>query len=632
MVRRIFEKENLLLGNRFVLISVVFIFLTSLLVFRLWYVQVLYGDYYQKISDSNHISKLYIPAARGKIYDRHGSLILGNRAFYDLVLVPQHAKNTAATLQRLENLLGISAESMKRRLNMGRTNRAYNPIPLMRNLTLYQVSIVEAHVHELPGIYIQTSPRRDYKPSTPPHLVGFLGEVNTETLKNQTDIVNPYILGDLTGKQGLEKQWETYLRGKQGFKYVQVDAHGRIVDNSSMKLDLPTVPAQNGDDLILTLDMELQKAASRAFKGKNGAVVAMNPQTGEILALISEPTFDISLFQNNISWDRWQSLRNHPLNPMLDKTTGGEFPPGSLYKTVVALAGLEEGLITPETRSYCPGHYKLGKETFHCHQRQGHGQVNMKQAIEQSCDIFFYELGMKLGINKIAKYAKDFYLGKVLGLNINPERHGLIPTSEWHTEKFNRKWRTGYTPNISIGQGFNLLTPLQMVSLFSALSNDGKVWQPFVVHKVINQFGTSIYQQEPRLLHTTSLIRPESFKLMRESLQSVVEGNKGTGTRARLPNITVAGKTGTVQVVSLNKTENNSDVSMKWKEHAIFAAFSPVEKAEIVVLVFSQNEAAGGGGVAAAPVVHAILEAYYKLKDQRLARNIESTPKDKSYE
>ena len=371
---------------------------------------------------------------------------------------------------------------------------------------------------------------------------------------------------------------------------------------------------------VLTIDAELQKAAVSAFKGKTGAVVAINPRNGEILAMVSEPGYDPTIYQDGLSREEWRSLISNPFNPLLDKTTGGEFPPGSVYKAVVAAAGLEEKIITPQTTFYCPGHFVLGDHVYHCHDRKGHGTVNLQTALVKSCDVFFYHVGVELGVDRIAKYAQALGLGQKLGVRLNFEQPGLIPTSAWKQLIYKTPWGPGETPNIAIGQGYNKVTPIQMANLFATIANGGKVWRPYLIQKAVTPYGEVISEEKPELLKEAKIISPQTFELIKKALMAVVHDPGGTGRRAIQPDVTIAGKTGSVQVVSLKRTQNKEDVSMKWREHAMFAAFSPaLDNSEIAVAVISENDKVGGGGMAAAPVAGAVIRAYWDLKKKRAA-------------
>lgn len=613
-------KESNLIENRFLWASGVILFFATALLLRLWFLQIYKGDYYANVAKRNRIRRIEIPAPRGKLYDRQGKLLVGNRPFYDLVYIPQYVKDKEKSLSILSSLLHIPVERLERSLKQGYGRPKFLPIVLKRNLSLHEFAKIQTNKIFIPGIEVTVAPRRSYNEDTPPHLVGYLGEIGAKELKeaNRHTPKNPYFPGDLYGKQGLESRWESYLRGKRGHRLIQVDAYGRktnLFEKSGWKL--PETPAEPGSDVSLTLDLDLQKAVNQAFKGKYGAVVVLDPRTGKILSLTSSPAYDPRMYQKSLSVEKWSSLIKDPFKPLFDKTTGGKFPPGSIYKAVVALAALQEKVIHPGTTHFCGGKFELGGDTFHCHNRGGHGKVNLYTAMKKSCDVFFYHVGVELGVDRIASYAKAFGLGKKLGVRINFEDSGLVPTSAWKRLTYRMPWTLGDTPNISIGQGQNLMTPMQMANLYASLANGGKVWKPYIVESITNSFGVEILDHKPTLLHQIKKVEPRYFSMMQDILKGVVMDKDGTGSKARHPKMSVAGKTGSVQVVSLKRNRKQTDVSMKWKEHALFAAFSPSKNAEIALVVVSENDRVGGGGASAAPVAGEIIKAYWELKAQR---------------
>ena len=588
--------------------------------FRLWYLQIYRGNYYADIARRNHLRKIDIPAPRGSLYDRNGKTILSNSNYYDLIYVPQYVIDKNKTLDIIASILHVDKDSFEQQISKAKSGPKFMPITLKRNLSLHEISLIRNYSLFVPGIEVTLVPRREYRETTPAHLVGYLSEITTnqmEELNTNLQDSSSYLPGDLIGKAGLEMRWEKLLRGFRGYKLVQVDTYGRESTIAGESWKYPTVQAKPGNDLVLTLDINLQEATNKAFLGKNGAVIVMNANTGEILSMVSNPAVDPEIYQRGMSVEKWRALISDPFRPMFDKTTGGEFPPGSIYKSVLALAGLQESVITPEKTFFCSGKYEIGGQTFHCHDRKGHGTVNLATALMRSCDVYFYQTGLALGVDRIAKYAKSLGLGEKLDVGLNFERPGLIPTTQWKKEVYKAPWNIGETPSVSIGQGANLLTPMQMVSLYATIANGGKVLKPYLVSKAMNPKGKVIFDAQPQTLKTNNLISPENFAFVRQALEKVVMDDLGTGKNARVKDVTVAGKTGSVQVVSLKKNRNQTDVAMKWKEHAIFAAFSPAENAEVAIIVLSENDSVGGGGASAAPVAGKILSAYWDLKKQK---------------
>ena len=616
--------ERSSMSKKFLWANLVVFCITGLLLFRVWFLQIYKGDYYQRLSENNRIRYVEVPAPRGVVYDRSGKIIVGNRPYYDLAYIPQYVEDRDTTLDVISNLLNIDIETLERRLKLGGGLPKFLPITLKRNLSLHEVALVQSNKVFLPGIDVTVAPGRDYKADSPAHLVGYLGEINRNELNryNGDENEQPYRPGDLIGKHGLEYKWESYLRGKRGNRLIQVDAFGRKSSRFANKISLPTKPAIPGSDLILTIDSDLQQAATNAFKGKNGAVVVMSPKDGQVLAMVSEPNYDPRIFQGGLSVDKYRALQANPYNPFLDKTTGGKYAPGSIFKAVVAMAALEEGIVNSSTKFHCSGKFQLGEDNFHCHQRTGHGWVNLRKAMMKSCDVYFYQVGGELGVDRISRYAREFGVGKKLGFRLNTEVSGLMPTSAWKKLTFRVPWTSGDAPPVSIGQGAVEMTPMQMVSMFSAIGNGGDIWRPFLIKKVVNHLGETIFIQDPQLMHKVQGISERTFKIVRNALKAVVEDDEGTGKLARVKETTVSGKTGTAQVVSLKRNITELDVSMKWYDHAIFAAYSPSENPEIAVAVVSENDKQGGGGKAAAPVAGKIIEAYWNKKNKVSERDI----------
>jgi len=618
-MKKMFRSPHLLIETRFFIASVVVVGAALVLWLRVWHLQVYRGDYYRRVSENNRIRKIDIPAPRGILYDSQGKIILGNTPSSDLIVIPQYMKDKDKTFDVLSRLLHQTRDNYERKFKQAKSQPRFMPITMQRNLTQHEVSIIEGNRLFLPGVEVRTTARREYNPDISPHMLGYLGEINPTLLDelNSKNRTNPYSIGDLVGKQGLEARLEPHIRGRRGYKIIQVDAFGRASNPNKQDWQLPMVAAQAGANVELTLDLELQKSVTRAFSGKNGTVIVMDPRNGAILAMTSQPGWDPYMYQKGLTTEEFRALTLDPLHPFMDKTTGGEYPPGSTYKAVVALAALQEGVVNANNTYYCNGSFSLGNQNFGCHKKEGHGYVNLKQALMQSCDVYFYHIGIDLGVDRIAKYARALGLGSKLGLNLNMERPGLVPTSAWKIATHKEPWATGETPPIAIGQGYNLTTPLQMASLYATIANQGHIWKPFLIKRIASPFGQVLEERQPELLRTTDAISPQNYALVRKGLEAVVMDDEGTGKKARVEGISVAGKTGSVQVVNLKKNKNQSDVSILWKEHAMFASFAPSDNPEVVVAVVSEHDDKGGGGASAAPVAGEILNAYFQLKKSR---------------
>ena len=430
---------------------------------------------------------------------------------------------------------------------------------------------------------------------------------------NQTEIAENkrYRQGDLVGKVGLEKAWEEELRGYNGGQQIEVDATGR-----KLRV-LDEVKTRPGYNLHLTLDLALQEQVEQALGETEGAVVVLAVETGEVLALASRPTFDPNLFALNIKPNEWRTLVEDPLRPLTNRALRGQYPPGSTFKPFMALAALEEGIITPETQFNCQGGLPFGGRTFHCWKRPGHGRVDLKHALAQSCDVYFYKVGLRLGIQTIAPAARRFGLGQDLGLPLAAST-GIIPDIEWKRRRFDAPWYEGETLSVAIGQSYMLATPLQIAVATAALANGGTVYRPSFVTQVSDVDGKPIQTYAPEIL--TQMDIPEEYlHLVRDGMREVVHGEQGTGKKALLPHIEVAGKTGTSQVVSRIHDEDE-EVPRHHRDHAWFIAFAPAQNPQIAVACLIEHAGQGGGAVAA-PVVRQVLEAYFRIVAQRNREN-----------
>jgi penicillin-binding protein 2 len=406
------------------------------------------------------------------------------------------------------------------------------------------------------------------------------------------------------GKCGVELGYNGVLTGQRGVRQVEVDAHGR-----ELRL-LQNTPSSPGANIYLTIDWRLQAKAEEVLKGKVGALVAMDPQTGKILAMASSPTYDQNMFSRTVSPQYWKELISNKDHPLENRVTKGQYPPGSTFKIVMSVAGLEEGVITPSTSFTCRGAMRLGNHDFHCWASRGHGSVSLYRALAQSCDVYYYNVGLRLGVDRIANWAKRFGLGAPTGLVLDSEKPGLIPSIEWKKARFHKPWHEGETPSVAIGQGYDLATPLQMVRVAGALSNGGIIYVPTLVDKIVNPDGEVAYQFQPNIASRLDA-SAKNLEAVREACWGVV--HEGTGKAARLYFVEVGGKTGTSQVVSLGKEAKGKKLK-KLEDHAWFVAFAPVENSQIAVAVIIEH--GGHGGSAAAPAAREVMREFFKLKQQ----------------
>jgi penicillin-binding protein 2 len=439
------------------------------------------------------------------------------------------------------------------------------------------------------------------------HVIGYTGEISPEELKK--DANGSSSVGDIIGKDGLEKYLDQYLKGKSGAEQVEVNVLGKEV-----KI-IGKIDPVSGYNVVLAIDSFLQKIAWDALKDKPGSVVVMDPRDGAILALVSSPSFDPNLFNGGISFEDWDNLSNNPSHPMGNRAISGQYPPGSTYKLVVAAAALEEGLITPDTSFNCNGAFELGNRTYKCWQKHGHGRVNLHRAIVESCDVYFYNVGKLVGVDKLAEYARGFGLGQLTGIDLPREKSGLIPTKEWKQSKFGEAWQMGETISISIGQGFDLVTPIQLVNAYSALANGGTIYKPRIVKKIEMADGRVLKSFEPEQKSRIP-ISQKNIDILSYAFWGVVNEKGGTGYALKRKEEDVCGKTGTAQVVGLpddDKARKRKILSAKYRDHALFVCYAPYKNPEIAIAVIAEN--AGHGGAAAAPIARKIIDAYFERKN-----------------
>ncbi len=596
-VRELLESKQRILVLSFV-VGVLFLFL----VIRLLQLQVLNADDYRTMSENNRLRFVPVAASRGAIMDRTGTVLVSNRPSFSLAVIPQEVTDKDALLTLLSRLLGLDRADMAERWekNMGRAK--YYPIVLASNITRNDVEIVEENRLHLPGIEIEMKPVREYiNGQLAAHLLGYIGEVSEKEL--DTDGFEDYNPGDYIGKNGIERALEMDLHGSDGGRQLEVDARGRVLRTVSESY--PTV----GNSVVLTIDAAVQKQAERAFGDQAGAAVALDVNSGEILAFVSNPGFDPSLFSGKLPADIWKGYLDDKRHPLENKALTGQYPPGSTFKIITALAGLQDNRINDATSITCNGSYVLGTSTFKCWNRKGHGATNLRKSLRESCDVFYYQLGEKLGVDKIAAAAQAFKLGSPLGVELLDEKSGLIPTTEWKLKRFGKKWYHGETIPVAIGQGAVLLTPIQMASMTATVANEGTIYRPHLVKKIVDADGKMLRETKTEIIGTTPFSK-ESFRLVKLGMLDVVNAPGGTGGAARLYDVKVAGKTGTSQVVKLGGSK--SGTAYRFRDHALFVAFAPFEKPEIAVAVVIEH--GEHGGAAAAPIAGRILRAYFDGK------------------
>lgn len=573
-----------------------------ILVTRLWYLQIVKAEDFQSLSENNRLRLVPVAASRGTIFDRNGAVLVSNRPSFSVAVIPQEVRDRDWLIEQLVALLGADRSELLKKWEKGKGRARYYPIVLASGITRDQLEFLEEKRLWLPGIEIEMKPVRQYENGTlAAHLLGYIGEISDEELKNPAFV--GYNSGDYLGKSGIERSWEEVLHGHDGGRQIEVDARGRILRT------IAETPPTVGSSLVLTIDAQLQKRAEQAFGAQAGAAVVMEVNTGEILAFVSNPEFDPSLFAGRMPPEIWKQYLEDKRHPLENKALKGQYPPGSTYKIITALAGLEEGIIDDHTTVTCKGSYTLGNDTFRCWDKKGHGAVDLRRALRESCDVYFYVLGEKLGIDRLSAYAQKFALGAPMGIGLDNEKGGLIPTSAWKLQRHKTKWFQGDTLSAAIGQGYVLMTPIQLASMTAAIATDGVVYRPRLVKRIIDRDGKVLREFQPEII-TRADVSPRSIRSVKEGLWAVVNERGGTGGMARIPDVRVAGKTGTSQVVKLRDTRGY--IPYQYRDHALFVAYAPYEHPEVAVAVVVEHGEHGGS--AAAPIAGSILRAYFEGK------------------
>ena len=584
------------------LVVLVFAFLS----YRLWTLQILQGKRYTVMSEHNRIRLERVPAVRGLVFDRKQRLLINSRPSFDVRYRAEGAEHREATLQRLADMLDGDSE---RFLDAVEHSRGSKGVTLVRDVDWPSVVAVETHRLDLPGVYVSVRARRSYlSDGRTAHLLGYLGEINTAQLRRLRR--RGYRRGDEIGQAGLEKRWEGHLAGRSGGEKVEVDATGRKVRVIERHKATP------GHNVVLTLDIDIQQVAYDALKGREGSVVVLDVNTGAVRALVSTPAFDPNSFARGMTSEEWRKLMADNETPLHNRALQGHFPPGSTFKIVTALAALQEGVISPGQRLFCNGTYKVGDRVLRDWKKLGHGHIVMHDALVQSCDVYFYQLGQRLGVDKMAKYARRFGLGAPTGIELDGESAGLVPDRAWKRRRFGVPWYPGETPMVAIGQGFVGVTPLQMASLVATVANGGTVYRPWFVKQVLSAEGEVMEEYGPVRSGTVDL-RGKHLAFVRRALFDVVHGARGTGKRARSELVEIAGKTGTAQVAEMRgEAVKSEDLPYLVRDHAWFVAYAPAEDPEIAVATLVEH--GGHGGATAAPITKKIIEAYFLLEDYEL--------------
>ena len=563
------------------------IFLFLLFVLRFWYLQVLRGDYYSRVAHDTRTRTELLYATRGVIQDVHGRLLAENRPAYYLTLVREDCEDTPATLAQISQWTDIPLDQLQAKLQQGRkSGKIFEPVVLAVDVPFEQVLAIEQQLFRWPGVAVETRQRRYYPQADLfAHIMGYISEANDEEIKADEQLR----MGDIVGKQGLEFILEKRLRGTKGSNSLEVDALGRPL---TKKQEIPPVP---GENITLSLDIDLQTAASEALGEESGAIVVMEPDTGKIRALVTHPSYDNNMFTTRLSPKDWNALVENPRHPLQNRVVQSIYPPGSVWKLMMAGLLLEQG-IDPKATVVCTGQVTLGSHTFRCHSQRGHGAVNMMQSLIQSCDVYYYEMSQRVGIDNIERFAKACGFGHRTGIDLPHERSGLVPGREWKLKRFNEPWQRGETLNISIGQGFTLVTPVQMAVFVSALLNEGKLLKPSLIE------GEEPVVQS--LLPIPAAHRAFIVQAMRVTAAS------GTARRISRPDAVMGGKTGTAQAVRIGERRlKKHEMQYLHRDHAWLTSWGMKDGKTYVVVVMAEH--GGGGSVTAGPITVKVYEALF---------------------
>lgn len=570
---------------------------------RLYYLQVIKHHDLAELADRNRIRIQRMPALRGLVFDRHLRPLVDTRPSFDAVVVPEDAPNLDVTIVRLEKLLGQTGFSKKIDDADDEGRPDYEPVIVAERLEWPQVVALETHQLELPGVSLQVTPRRHYLyDSLAAHLLGYVGEVTVKDLNRLPD----YRMGDDIGKFGLERSWEGTLRGDSGGQEIEVDSIGRRLRM------LREIPERPGNSVVMTIDLDLQRVAEAAIGERSGALIALDPNTGYILAMASHPAFDPNLFAGGISSSAWRELTTDPSHPLENRVTQGIYPPGSTFKVVDSIAGLMDRTLTPSTSYYCPGGIWFGNREYRCWRKQGHGNVALHRAIVESCDVFFYDVGQRLGVDRIAAWAHALGLGKKTGIELDNEKAGTIPSTVWKEHRFHERWYPAETLSVAIGQGYVAVTPIQLAELAAEVANGGTLYKPQFV-KQIDALDGTVVKSFPPVVESQTHIDPQMLDEVRSAMADVVNASDGTGHAARIDGIEVAGKTGTAQVVKEAQGARTKETALpdRYRDHGWFMAFAPVDHPKIAIACIIEHS--GHGGSTAGPVVKAVMQKYFEL-------------------
>jgi len=596
-------------SNRYSIITICILLLIFIIILRLIFLQILYGDFYLMQSERNMIRIKRIPPLRGTILDANKNILATNKPAFSLYLNRKDLKENKITIEEMIDTLSylIELDKDKARATIDKYKKFSDaqPIKILSNLKWEQLVKIESSSAFLPGIYVDFDPIRYYlNGDINAHILGYVSEVDKKELERFDELAP----GDFSGKTGIEGFYNKLLIGKSGKKRVVVDALGNELKVTS------TVNPENGKTLILSIDNELQKFAYNLLDNKSGSIIAIDVNTGMIKCFVSAPSFDPNIFSKGITSQEWNMLNSDKLKPLSNKGISGLYPPGSTFKVITATAGLSLKIISPSDLLYCSGTYTLGNAKYRCWKKEGHGAIGMIRAIKESCDVYFYDLGSRVGITGIYETGSEFGLGFKTGIDLVGEKEGLLPSKAWKQKHLKTKWYAGETPPIAIGQGYTTVTPLQMLMVYSAIANGGILYEPRLVSTILDNQGNIIENIEPKILRKLKF-SDEVLKIIQTGLDKVVNEQGGTAYSSRIKDFKYSGKTGTAQVRKLgeHREKNINKIEYEERDHAWFVAYAPSENPQLAVVVLVEH--AGHGGSASAPLAKEIIKKYFNIQE-----------------
>ncbi len=608
--------EQRIFTNRTVVATLFVLILFVILIIRLYYLQISNHQHFTTLSQNNRVSVQAIPPTRGLIYDRNGIILAENIPSYTLQIIPEQTDDIDELIDKIDYLIGLREIDISKFKKEVRRKRRFKGIPLRFRLSDEEVAIISVNLHRLPGVEIKAQLSRYYPYGRETaHVVGYVGRINEKELK--TLPVTNYSGTNHTGKIGIEKSYEALLHGQVGYQKVETNVRGRVLRVLERKDPIP------GHDLYLNIDINLQKIAIEAFAGKRGALVAIDPNNGQVLAMISMPDYDANLFVNGIDNKSYNTLNTSWQRPLFNRTILGNYPPGSTTKPFFALAGLELNVIQTDHEIFCPGFYRLkGKShKYRDWKKWGHGKTNISKSIVQSCDVFYYDLAFQLGIDRMHDFMSLFGFGNKTGIDILGERSGLMPSKKWKKKARKQVWFPGETVITGIGQGYMLVTPLQLALGTATLANGGRLFRPQLVHAIQQKNQNIARQVSPQKVRDIPIHQANNWLTVYNAMTQVIHGPRGTARRLNKPGLRyqIAGKTGTAQVFSVAQDANYDENKLeeRLKDHALFMTFAPVKNPKIAIAVVVEN--GGHGGSVAAPIAGKVIAAYLEqFSDEQL--------------